>query len=85
MGAEGAVNVVCRKEIQESKDPEATRKRLVEEYEKIFGGPFESARKMYVDDVIRPEETRLKIIQALRIFRGKKAPRVDKKHGNMPV
>ena len=85
MGAEGAVNVVCRKEIQESKDPEGTRKRLVGEYEKIFGGPFESARKMYVDDVIKPEETRGKIVQALRIFRGKKAGRMDKKHGNMPV
>jgi acetyl-CoA carboxylase carboxyltransferase component len=85
MGAEGAVNVVCRKEIQESKDPEATRKKLVEEYEKTFGGPFESARKMYVDDVIKPEETRVKMIQALRIFQNKKAPRPDKKHGNMPV
>jgi acetyl-CoA carboxylase carboxyltransferase component len=85
MGAEGAINVVCRKEIQESKEPEATRKKLVEEYEKIFGGPFESARKMYVDDVIKPEETRLKIIQALRVFRNKKGARPDKKHGNMPV
>jgi acetyl-CoA carboxylase carboxyltransferase component len=85
MGAEGAVNVVCRKAIQESKDPEEARKRLVGEYEKIFGGPFESARKMYVDDVIKPEETRLKIIQALRIFQNKKAGRIDKKHGNMPV
>jgi len=85
MGAEGAVKVVCRKEIQESKDPEETRKRLIAEYERTFGGPFESARKLYVDDVIRPEETRPKIIQALRIFQGKKAPRIDKKHGNMPV
>jgi len=85
MGAEGAVNVVCRKEIQASKDPEATRKRLIEEYEQIFGGPFESARKMYVDDVIKPEETRQKIVQALRIFRNKKAPRPERKHGNMPV
>ena len=85
MGAEGAVKVVCRKEIQESKAPEETRQRLVAEYQQTFGGPFESARKLYVDDVIRPEETRLKIIQALRIFRGKKSPRVDKKHGNMPV
>ncbi|MGE5253426.1 MAG: acyl-CoA carboxylase subunit beta [Planctomycetaceae bacterium] len=85
MGAEGAVNVVCRKEIQESKDREGTRKKLVKEYEKVFGGPFESARKMYVDDVIKPEETRVKIIRALRIFRNKKAPRPEKKHGNMPV
>jgi len=85
MGAEGAVKVICRKEIQESSDPEATRKRLIEEYEKIFGGPFESARKMYVDDVIKPEETRPKIVQALRILATKKPPKLDKKHGNMPV
>lgn len=85
MGAEGAVKVICRKEIQESSDPEATRKRLIEEYEKIFGGPFESARKMYVDDVIKPEETRPKIGQALRILATKKPPKLDKKHGNMPV
>ncbi len=85
MGAEGAVNVICRKEIQESPDPEATRKRLIEEYEKIFGGPFEAARKMYVDDVIKPEETRQKTVQALRILATKRALKFDKKHGNMPV
>ena len=85
MGAEGAVNVICRREIQESSDPDATRKRLIGEYQQIFEGPFESARKMYVDDVIKPEETRAKIIQALHIFRDKKAVRMDKKHGNMPV
>lgn len=85
MGAEGAVNVICRKEIQESDDPEGTRKRLIEEYKQIFDGPFESARKMYVDDVINPEETRTKIVQALRIFKDKKAVRIDKKHANMPV
>jgi len=85
MGAEGAVNVICRKEIQESGDPEATRKRRIEEYQRIFEGPFESARKMYVDDVIRPEETRTKIVQALRIFKDKKGSRMDKKHANMPV
>jgi acetyl-CoA carboxylase carboxyltransferase component len=85
MGAEGAVNVICRKEIQESSDPEGTRKRLIEEYQQIFEGPFESARKMYLDDVIKPEETRDKIIQALRIFRDKKVTRIDKKHANMPV
>jgi acetyl-CoA carboxylase carboxyltransferase component len=79
------VNVICRKEIQEASDPKETRKRLIEEYQQIFEGPFESARKMYVDDVIRPEETRAKIIQALRIFSDKKASRAEKKHANMPV
>ncbi len=85
MGAEGAVNVICRKEIQDSSDPQGTRKRLVEEYQRIFEGPFESARKMYLDDVIQPEETRAKIVQGLRIFRDKKAVRPEKKHANMPV
>lgn len=85
MGAEGAVNVVCRKEIQESKDPEGTRRKLIEEYQQTFEGPFEAARKMYVDDIIEPQETRPKVIQALRILRDKKAGKVDKKHANMPV
>jgi len=85
MGAEGAVNVVCRKEIRESQDPEGTRRRLIEEYQQTFEGPFEAARKMYVDDIIEPQETRPKVIQALRILKDKKAGKVDKKHANMPV
>jgi acetyl-CoA/propionyl-CoA carboxylase carboxyl transferase subunit len=85
MGAEGAVNVVCRKEIQESKDPEGTRRRLIEEYQQAFEGPFEAARKMYVDDIIEPQETRPKVIQALRILKDKRVGQVDKKHANMPV
>jgi len=85
MGAEGAVNIICRKEIQESDDPVGTRERLIEEYQQIFEGPFESARKMYVDDVIEPQETRPKIIQALAIFKDKKISKIDKKHANMPV
>lgn len=85
MGAEGAVQVICRKEIQESNDPEGTRRRLIEEYRQIFEGPFEAARKMYVDDIIEPQETRPKVIQALRVLKDKKAIKVDKKHANMPV
>jgi len=85
MGAEGAVNIICRKEINASADPEATRKKLIEEYRKTFGGPFEAARKMYVDDIIEPQETRPKLIQALRILKDKKISKIDKKHANMPV
>jgi acetyl-CoA/propionyl-CoA carboxylase carboxyl transferase subunit len=85
MGAEGAIQVICRKEIQESNDPEGTRRRLIEEYRQIFEGPFEAARKMYVDDIIEPQETRPKVIQALRVLKDKKASKVDKKHANMPV
>ncbi len=85
MGAEGAVNVICRQEIEEAKDPEETRQRLIEEYRHIFDGPFESARKMYVDDIIDPRETRSRIIKVLRILKNKKVSRVERKHANMPV
>lgn len=85
MGAEGAVNVICRQEIAASSDPEGTRQRLIEEYRNIFDGPFESARKMYVDDIIDPRETRAKIIKALRILKDKKVGRVERKHANMPL
>ncbi|MEW6332947.1 MAG: acyl-CoA carboxylase subunit beta [Thermodesulfobacteriota bacterium] len=85
MGAEGAVNVICRQEIEESDDPEGTRRRLIQEYRDIFDGPFESARKMYVDDIIDPRETRSKIISVLRILRNKRVARVERKHANMPL
>jgi acetyl-CoA carboxylase carboxyltransferase component len=85
MGAEGAVKIICRKEIQSSKEPEETRKRLIEEYRQTFEGPFEAARKMYVDDIIEPQETRPKIIQALAILRERKIGGAFKKHANMPV
>jgi acetyl-CoA carboxylase carboxyltransferase component len=85
MGAEGAVNVICRQEIEASKEPEDTRQRLIEEYRQIFEGPFESARKMYIDDIIDPRETRSKIIKALRILKDKKVNRIERKHANMPV
>jgi len=85
MGAEGAVNVICREEIEASQDPESTRQRLIEQYNRIFDGPYESARKMYVDDIIDPRETRPRIIKALRILKDKKVQRMEKKHANMPV
>jgi len=85
MGAEGAVNVVCRQEIAASANPGETRQKLIEAYRQIFDGPYESARKMYIDDVIDPRETRPKIIKALDLLEKKKAARVERKHANMPV
>jgi acetyl-CoA/propionyl-CoA carboxylase carboxyl transferase subunit len=85
MGAEGAVNVVCRQEIAEAENPDETRRKLIEEYRLIFDGPFEAARKMYVDDIIDPRETRPKIVMALELLANKKVPRVERKHANMPV
>ncbi|MBW2145597.1 MAG: acyl-CoA carboxylase subunit beta [Deltaproteobacteria bacterium] len=85
MGAEGAVDVICRREIGQSDDPEQTRQRLIREYEEIFGGPFESARKMYVDDVIRPRDTRRILIRAFEILIQKRFSHLKRMHGNMPV
>ena len=85
MGAEGAVNIICRREIQASEDPDRTRQGLIEAYQDLFDGPFEAARKMYVDDIIPPEETRPRVIQAIRVLATKKVSRIDKRHANMPV
>jgi acetyl-CoA/propionyl-CoA carboxylase carboxyl transferase subunit len=85
MGAEGAVNVICRQEIEASTDPEGTRHRLIQEYRDIFDGPFESARKMYIDDIIDPRETRARIVKVLKILKDKKVAGVERKHANMPV
>jgi len=85
MGAEGAVNVICRREISRSEDPEQERRRLISEYEEIFGGPFESARKMYVDEVIRPQDSRKILIRAFDILLTKRRSQLKRMHGNMPV
>ena len=85
MGAEGAVDVIYGREIAKSDRAEEMRNDLIAEYREIFGGPYEAARKMYVDDVIEPQETRPKIIKALKVLRNKKPARMDKKHGNIPL
>ncbi|NIO07101.1 MAG: methylmalonyl-CoA carboxyltransferase [Deltaproteobacteria bacterium] len=85
MGGGGAVNVIYRREIQESKDPEKTRREKMEEYAERFSGPFEALSKQFAHAVIRPEETRSRLIQALEVLRNKKEERPRKKHGLMPV
>ena len=85
MGGEGAVNVLYRREIEQSKDPEKTRREKVEEYAERFSGPFEALSKQFAHAAIRPAETRRRLIQALDILREKKEDRPKKKHGVMPV
>ncbi len=85
MGGGGAVNVIYRREIQESKDPEKTRREKMEEYAEMFSGPFEALAKQFAHAAIRPEETRARLIQALEVLREKKEERPSKKHGLMPV
>ena len=85
MGAEGAVDVVYRKQIAAAEDPAAERARLVEEYRRNFGNPYHAASAGYIDDIIEPRETRPKIIAALAALRDKQTSGPPRKHGNIPM
>ncbi|WP_051971144.1 acyl-CoA carboxylase subunit beta [Kitasatospora azatica] len=84
MGAEGAANVIFRRRIAESADPDATRAQLIEEYQNELMHPYYAAEHGLVDDVIDPAETRGRIIGALQMLRDKHATRPSRKHGNQP-
>jgi methylmalonyl-CoA decarboxylase subunit alpha len=85
MGAEGAVNILYRKQIAAADDPEAERARLADEYRERFNNPYHAASAGYVDDIIEPRETRAKIIASLAALRDKFSPAPPRKHGNIPV
>lgn len=85
MGAEGAVNIIFKKQISEAQDPDAERQRLVKDYEDKFCNPYIAAKRGYVDEVIKPEETRNKIMRALDMLKSKNAEPSDRKHGNIPL
>ena len=85
MGSSGAVNVIFRKQIEGSSDPETKRKELIEEYENLFSNPYEAAKRGYVDAVIQPEETRGRIASALAVFKTKREQLPPKRHGNIPL
>jgi acetyl-CoA carboxylase carboxyltransferase component len=85
MGAEGAANIIFRKEIQSAPDPKAKREEKIREYRELFSNPYAAAARGYVDAIIPPRETRLRIIQALEILKNKQESRPWKKHGNIPV
>lgn len=85
MGPDGAVNIVMKREIDSSADPEATRQRLIEEYRQRFANPYVAASRGFIDDVIEPRETRAKIIAGLELLKNKRDANPPKKHGNMPL
>lgn len=85
MGAEGAINIVGRKQIQASDHPDEKRKEMIEDYEEKFLNPYIAAKRGFVDEVIRPDETKRKIIDALDALKTKNISRPYKKHGNMPL
>ena len=85
LGAEGAANILFKKQIESAADPAAERKRIADEYRQKFNNPYHAAAAGYVDDIIEPKETRPKIIAALSALRDKYAPAPPRKHGNIPV
>ena len=85
MGAEGAANVVFRRRIAASEDPEATRAALVKEYKSELMHPYYAAERGLVDDVIDPADTRIALIGALTMLDGKNQVVPARKHGNPPL
>ena len=85
MGAEGAVQIIHRRRIAASKNPEQERERLVEDYQETFANPYKAASLGYLDDVIDPSETRIAMLKALGALLEKEEPRPQKKHGNIPL
>ncbi|MBD3144074.1 acyl-CoA carboxylase subunit beta [Microbispora bryophytorum] len=85
MGAQGAVNILYRRELAAADDPEAARARFIREYEDTLANPYLAAERGYVDAVIRPSDTRVQIVRALRSLRNKRATLPPKKHGNIPL
>ena len=85
MGPEGAVNILYKREIEKAADPAALRAQKVAEFREKFANPYVSASRGFVDEVIRPRETRGKLIAALATLETKRDKNPPKKHGNIPL
>ena len=85
MGAQGAANIIYRKEITEAEDPVAKKDEKIKEYEDLFSNPYRAAERGYIDAIIRPAETRLRLIDALEAMSTKAETLPPKKHGNVPL
>lgn len=85
MGADGAVNIAFKRKIKEAPDSEAMRLQCKKEYEERFLNPYVAAARGYVNEVIKPEETRERLLAALKALKSKKTEPVKKKHGNIPL
>ncbi|MFN8509494.1 MAG: acyl-CoA carboxylase subunit beta [Deinococcaceae bacterium] len=85
MGAEGAANIIYRKEILKSEHPETTRAEKIKAYKDAFDSPYAAALKGYIDDIIDPSDVRKTLVRSLEMLMDKKETRPYKKHGNMPL
>lgn len=85
MGPEGAINIISRKEISDSENPDKKKTELIDDYKEKFANPYVTASKGYLDDVIDPSETRIKIAKSLDLLSTKIQSNPRKKHGNIPL
>ena len=85
MGSDGAVNIIYRDQISKSDDPDETRKELVDDYHSRFTNPYTAANRGYIDDVIDPADTRVRVIDSLSMLKNKRQSLPSKKHGNIPL
>ncbi|MFM7225210.1 MAG: carboxyl transferase domain-containing protein, partial [Actinomycetota bacterium] len=85
MDANGAANIIFRREIEEAADPVARKAELVAEYAERFANPYQAAERGYVDDVIDPRDTRRMLIRSLTMLRTKREQLPARKHGNGPL
>jgi propionyl-CoA carboxylase beta chain len=85
MGAEGAVNILYKRELDAAKDVNAARAAKIAEYREKFANPYVAAQKGFIDEIIRPRQTRTKLITALATLETKRDKNPPKKHGNIPL
>ncbi|MDO5095199.1 MAG: carboxyl transferase domain-containing protein [Peptostreptococcaceae bacterium] len=85
MGPDGAANIIFKKDIDAADDPVKARAEKIQEYKDEFATPYKAAERGYVDDVIEPAHTRIRLIDALDMLSSKKEQRPPKKHGNIPL
>ncbi len=85
MGAKGAAEIIFKKEIKDAKDPSKKLKEKEDEYAELFAHPYNAAARGYIDEIIKPEETRKKLIRAFKMLENKVAHLPKKKHGNIPL
>lgn len=85
MGPEGAVNIIFRKELASASTPDAVRQEHIREYREKFTNPYTAAARGYLNDVISPAETRMRLIASLESLRNKRQAAPARKHGNIPL
>jgi acetyl-CoA carboxylase carboxyltransferase component len=85
MGPQGAINIIFRRELAKAANPDKKREELITEYREKFANPYIAAQKGYIDDVLKPAETRPKLITALEMLVTKREIKPPKKHANIPL